>query len=125
MDLSLIDLIIIAMVREADSAGIRRPKMLALSYATGLSEWHITRALKRLIADGAITALVKKPKRQRFSTLEAMKQRDAKIRRDLVKQRADQVRHKGFTRPSITACRDIDPLATMLRRVAAHQRKTV
>lgn len=123
----LLDHIIVSLIEEHDAHGKRRPSYLALSYATGLSESIIGRAVKRLIADGAISAPPKKPRSKRiyhqpFTTFEAIKKRDSKIRRDLVRQRADEVRRNGFTRPSATAFRKINPLDAMRRRAANYER---
>lgn len=116
------DQIIVSLIQESDAARRRRPTLPALVTASGETLYYVRSAISRLTKAGAIPQRPNR-KQERFLTLKAKMDRDAMIRRDLVRQRADEVRHHGFTRPSIAVVRKVDPLADMLRRAAAHQRK--
>lgn len=117
------DLIIVKSIQESDDARRRRPTLPALVTATGETLYYVRLAIARLTKAGTIPPRPNR-KQERFVTLKAKMDRDAVIRRDLVRQRADEVRRHGFTRPSIGVVRKVDPLADMLRRAGAQQRKS-
>lgn len=112
------DLIIVKLIQESDAARRRRPTLPSIMKATGETRYYVRMAVERLTKAGTIPPKPNR-KQERFITLKAKKDRDAAIRRELVRQRADEFRRRGPTRPS----RQFDPLAAMLRRAAAHQRK--